>query len=164
VQFDKFASWFRTETGLQREEKRAKEKVSLHDINHLNVQILPVIRPVGKAQNIDRDAPSSDALSELIFTVAACSLRAAERIANAFSKSISFVSSLSPPTYGRCSTSVLITTRPETLFLELTSILLFGQLKIYFAAVGTSYSVTIKFETVGEDIYREATDLMLGGY
>jgi hypothetical protein len=45
--------------------------------------------------------------------VAACSLRAAERIANAFSKSISFVSSLSPPTYGRSSTSVLISTRPE---------------------------------------------------
>ena len=49
----------------------------------------------------------------------------------------------------------------ETLFLELTSILLFGQLKIYFAAVGTSYSATIKFDTVGEEHYRAAIDLML---
>jgi hypothetical protein len=51
----------------------------------------------------------------------------------------------------------------ETLFLGLTSVLLFGQLKIYFAAVDTSYSVTIKFETVGEKLYREAIDLMLAG-
>ena len=51
----------------------------------------------------------------------------------------------------------------ETLFVELTSILLFGQLKIYFATVGTSYSVTIKFDTVGEEVYREAIDLILGG-
>jgi len=51
----------------------------------------------------------------------------------------------------------------ETLFVELTSILLFGQLKIYFAAVGTSYSVTINFDTVGEEVYREAIDLILAG-
>ena len=51
----------------------------------------------------------------------------------------------------------------ETLFLELTSILLLGQLKIYFAAVGTAYSATISFNTVGEEHYREAIDLMLAG-
>jgi len=51
----------------------------------------------------------------------------------------------------------------DTLFLELTSALLLGQLKIYFAAVGTSYSATIKFDTVGEEFYREAIDLLLAG-
>jgi hypothetical protein len=51
----------------------------------------------------------------------------------------------------------------DTLFLELTSILLSGKLKIYFAAVGTAYSATITFETVGEELYREAIDLMLNG-
>jgi hypothetical protein len=51
----------------------------------------------------------------------------------------------------------------ETLFLELTSMLLFGRLKIYFATVGTSYSATVKFDTVGENLYREAIDLMLAG-
>ena len=51
----------------------------------------------------------------------------------------------------------------DTLFLELTSILLLGQLKIYFAAVGTAYSATISFNTVGEEHYREAIDLMLAG-
>jgi hypothetical protein len=51
----------------------------------------------------------------------------------------------------------------DTLFLELTSALLLGQLKIYFAAVGTSYSATIKFDTVGEKFYREAIDLLLAG-
>ena len=51
----------------------------------------------------------------------------------------------------------------ETLFLELTSILLFGQLKIYYATVGTSYFATIKFETVGDEVYREAIDLILAG-
>jgi hypothetical protein len=51
----------------------------------------------------------------------------------------------------------------DTLFLELTSILLLGQLRISFAAVDTSYSVTIKFETVGDEFYREAIDLMLVG-
>jgi hypothetical protein len=51
----------------------------------------------------------------------------------------------------------------DTLFLELTSILLSGQLRICFATVGTSYSATIKFDTVGEEFYREAIDLMLNG-
>jgi len=49
----------------------------------------------------------------------------------------------------------------ETLFFELTSILLSGQLKIYFAAVGTSCSITMRFDTLGEELYREAIDLML---
>jgi hypothetical protein len=51
----------------------------------------------------------------------------------------------------------------DTLFLELKSILLLGQLRIFFAAVDTSYSVTINFETVGDEFYREAIDLMLAG-
>ena len=51
----------------------------------------------------------------------------------------------------------------NTLFLELTSILLLGQLKIAFAGVDVSHSVTIKFETVGDDLYREAIDLILAG-
>src|SRR5258705_12760224 len=51
----------------------------------------------------------------------------------------------------------------DTLFLELTSILLLGQLRIYFATAGTSYSITIKFGTVGVELYRKAIDLMLAG-
>src|SRR5260370_4285434 len=51
----------------------------------------------------------------------------------------------------------------DTLFLELKSILLLGQLRISFAAVDTAHSVTIKFETVGDQLYREAIDLILGG-
>ena len=51
----------------------------------------------------------------------------------------------------------------DTLFLELTSILLSGQLKIYFAAVGTSYSATVNFETVKEELYLEAIGLILNG-
>jgi hypothetical protein len=51
----------------------------------------------------------------------------------------------------------------NTLFLELTSIFLFGRLKIYFAAVSTSYSATITFETVEDEVYREAIDLILAG-
>ena len=46
-------------------------------------------------------------------------------------------------------------------FLELKSILLSGQLKISFAAQDKSNSVTIKFDTVGDELYREAIDLML---
>ena len=49
----------------------------------------------------------------------------------------------------------------ETLFLELTSILLYGQFKIYYATVGTAYSATVRFDTVGEEFYREAIDLIL---
>src|SRR5215469_7103006 len=51
----------------------------------------------------------------------------------------------------------------NTLFLELTSIFLFGQLRICFAAVSTSYSVTMRFETVEDESYREAIDLILAG-
>jgi hypothetical protein len=49
----------------------------------------------------------------------------------------------------------------DTLFLELTSILLWGQLKIHFAAAGTSYSALVRFDTVGEKFYRDAIDLIL---
>jgi hypothetical protein len=51
----------------------------------------------------------------------------------------------------------------DTLFLELRSILLLGQLRISFAAADTSRSVTIKFETVEDALYREAIDLILAG-
>jgi hypothetical protein len=51
----------------------------------------------------------------------------------------------------------------DTLFVELTSIFLFGELKICFAAVSTSYSVKIKFATVEDEPYREAIDLILAG-
>jgi hypothetical protein len=51
----------------------------------------------------------------------------------------------------------------NTLFLELTSILLLGQLKIAFAELDVSHSATIKFETVGDGLYREAIDLILAG-
>jgi hypothetical protein len=49
----------------------------------------------------------------------------------------------------------------DTLFVELTSILLWGQLKIHFAAAGTSYSAVVRFDTVGETFYRDAIDLLL---
>jgi hypothetical protein len=49
----------------------------------------------------------------------------------------------------------------ETLFFELTSMLLFGQLKIYFATVGTAYFTAVRFDTVGEEYYLEAIDIML---
>jgi len=49
----------------------------------------------------------------------------------------------------------------ETLFLELTSILLSGQLRIYFATVDTAYSATVRFHTMGEKFYCEAIDLIL---
>jgi hypothetical protein len=51
----------------------------------------------------------------------------------------------------------------ETLYLELKSILLLGQLRICFAAVDKSHSVTIKFETVEDHFYREAIELILAG-
>ena len=51
----------------------------------------------------------------------------------------------------------------DTLFLELKSILLLGQLRISFAAADKSSSATIRFETVGDEIYREAIDLILAG-
>ncbi len=51
----------------------------------------------------------------------------------------------------------------DTLFLELKSILLSGQLRISFAAVDKSHFVMIKFETVEDQYYREAIDLILAG-
>jgi len=51
----------------------------------------------------------------------------------------------------------------DTLFLELASILLWGQFKIHFAKVGTSYSATTTFDTVEERLYREAIDAILDG-
>jgi len=51
----------------------------------------------------------------------------------------------------------------DTLFLELKSVLLLGQLRISFATVDKFHSVTIKFETVEDEIYREAIDLILSG-
>ena len=51
----------------------------------------------------------------------------------------------------------------DTLFLELTSILLLGQLRIAFAAIDMSRSVGIKFDTAEDELYREAIDLMLAG-
>ena len=51
----------------------------------------------------------------------------------------------------------------DVLFLELKSVLLLGQLRISFATVDKSHSVTIKFETVEDEAYREAIDLILAG-
>jgi hypothetical protein len=51
----------------------------------------------------------------------------------------------------------------DTLFLELTSIILWGQLKIDFASVGTSYATVTRFSTAEERLYHEAIDLVLDG-
>jgi hypothetical protein len=51
----------------------------------------------------------------------------------------------------------------DTLFLELTSILLWGQLNIHFVTEGKPDIAMLRFETVGEELYREAIDLMLDG-
>jgi hypothetical protein len=51
----------------------------------------------------------------------------------------------------------------NTLFFELTSILLLGQLIISFSEVGKAHSVTINFERVEDEFYHEAIDLMLAG-
>jgi hypothetical protein len=51
----------------------------------------------------------------------------------------------------------------DTLFLELTSILLWGQLKIHFVSAGKSDSAILRFDTVGEELYRDAIDLLLDG-
>jgi hypothetical protein len=51
----------------------------------------------------------------------------------------------------------------NTLFFELTSILLLGQLIISFSEVGEAHSVTINFERVEDQFYHEAIDLMLTG-
>jgi hypothetical protein len=49
----------------------------------------------------------------------------------------------------------------DTLFLELTSMLLYGQLKIDLASVGRSYSVLTQFNTVAEELFRDAIGLIL---
>ena len=49
----------------------------------------------------------------------------------------------------------------DTLLLELTSVLLLGQLRIHFATMGKLNSAITTFETTGEDLYREAIDLVL---
>ena len=51
----------------------------------------------------------------------------------------------------------------NTLFFELTSILLLGQLIISFSEVGKAHSVTINFERVEDEFYHQAIDLMLSG-
>src|SRR6202047_168778 len=51
----------------------------------------------------------------------------------------------------------------NTLFFELTSILLLGQLIISFSEVGKAHSVTINFERVEDEFYHQAIDLMLAG-
>lgn len=51
----------------------------------------------------------------------------------------------------------------NTLFLELQSILLSGQLRVHFAKVGTSYVATTTFNTVEERLYLEAIDAILDG-
>ena len=51
----------------------------------------------------------------------------------------------------------------NTLFFELTSILLLGQLIITYAEEGKAHSVTINFERIEDEFYHEAIDLMLTG-
>jgi len=51
----------------------------------------------------------------------------------------------------------------DTLFLQLTPVLLFDQLSISFVSEGTSRSVTLTFETVADKLYREAIELILAG-
>jgi hypothetical protein len=51
----------------------------------------------------------------------------------------------------------------ETLFVEMASILISGRLTIHFATVGTSYSVTMKFDMVEVDYYLKAIRLILDG-
>ena len=49
----------------------------------------------------------------------------------------------------------------DTLLLELTEILLFGQMKIDFASNGKSTSSVLQFNLVDEEMYREAAHLIL---
>jgi hypothetical protein len=51
----------------------------------------------------------------------------------------------------------------DTLFLELTSTLLWGRLKIDYASVGRSYAATVQFNTLGEELYRQAIGCILDG-
>jgi hypothetical protein len=52
---------------------------------------------------------------------------------------------------------------PDTLFLELTSILLWGQLKVHFVMAGKSDIAILRFDTVGEQFYLDAINLILDG-
>ena len=49
----------------------------------------------------------------------------------------------------------------DTLLVELTEILLFGQLKIDFVSNGKPCSSELQFDVVDEEMYREAADLVL---
>lgn len=51
----------------------------------------------------------------------------------------------------------------ETLSLELSSVLLSGELKIFFVSVGRRCVATIPFNSVRDDLYREAINLILDG-
>jgi hypothetical protein len=51
----------------------------------------------------------------------------------------------------------------DTLLVELTEILLYGQLKIDFAAGGEAKDCAIEFNTVTDNLYREAVRLILRG-
>jgi hypothetical protein len=51
----------------------------------------------------------------------------------------------------------------DTLFVELTSILLWGQMNIHFVTPGKSDVAVLRFDTVGEKLYRDAIDLILDG-
>jgi hypothetical protein len=51
----------------------------------------------------------------------------------------------------------------DTLFVELTSILLWGQLKIHFITAEKSSIAVLRFDTVGEELYRDAINLILEG-
>lgn len=51
----------------------------------------------------------------------------------------------------------------DTLFIELTPVLLECQLRIFFVAQDATHSVAIRFESVGDELYREAIDLILAG-
>jgi hypothetical protein len=51
----------------------------------------------------------------------------------------------------------------DILFLDLKSILLSGWLRISFAAVDALSSATVRFETVWDEFYHEAIELMLAG-
>jgi hypothetical protein len=59
--------------------------------------------------------------------------------------------------------SIQQSTFDETLSLELSSILLSGELKIFFVSVGRRCVATIPFNSVREDLYREAVNLILDG-
>jgi hypothetical protein len=51
----------------------------------------------------------------------------------------------------------------DTLFVELTSILLWGQIKIHFVMAGKSDIAVLRFDTVGEELYRDAIGLIIDG-